>query len=290
LATLTNPLAATQAPQGADMWRIAGAALARPPALVGGVTGRMWNPAPLADPTGVSFGVQVLQTPDVIGVSGLTAGVAARLGPHWDVGLVGGRIEVEDLVRTTTSPVSVAGEIPVYAQFAGAALGGQFGVLAVGALVSLHDARFDQDHSSGLTADLGFRLTPFERLTLAATTHWLSADLSDQANTEVFTGAQYAVREAPIWGTRARLTARYGLTLHRHTNVDHTVGAGLLLDDQFSVDAEWARETTYGNSEWRPGLAVAFRVGHYTIAVGRGGGLNGLGPTYRVSLEAGAKP
>ena len=283
------PLTAAQAPQGADLWRLAGTALARPPALVGGSTGRLWNSAPLLEGQGSSFGVQVLQTPDVIGLNGAIGGLTADLGSHWELALVGGRMEVQDLVRTTTSPVS-AGTIPIYTQFLGTTVGFRTGILSIGALVSLHDTRFDLDHSTGVTTDLGVRLMPIERLTIAAATHWFPADLSDQETTDFFAGAQYAIREAPIWGTRARITARYGLTVHRNTDVDHAVGLGLLLDDQLAVDGSWARETAFGNSQWRPELAVAFRVGHYTIAVGRGGGINGLGPTYRVGLDLGAKP
>jgi hypothetical protein len=231
----------------------------------------------------------VLQTPDVVGLSGLVAGASTWIGSRIETGVIGGRMDVDDLVRTTTSPVS-SGSIPVYAQFVGVNAGARLGMVTLGALVSLHDVRFDLDHSDGFTTDLGVRVVPFERLTVAAATHWLPADLSDQPNTDFFAGAQYAIREAPIWGARARVTARYGITLRQHTDADHTVGLGLVLDDQFSVDGAWARETAFGVSQWRPEVAVAFRVGHYTVAVGRGGGLNGLGPTYRIGLDAGARP
>ena len=289
IGLVTHPLPASQAPQGANLWRLAGTALARPPALVGGSTGKLWNPSPLLDGQGTTIGVQVLQTPDVIGLNGAIAGITAGLGPHWEVAAIGGRMDVEDLVRTSTSPVS-DGTIPIYTQFIGTTIGIRTGILSVGALVALHDTRFDLDHSNGVTTDLGIRVMPIERFTISAATHWFPADWSNQENTDFFVGAQYAIREAPIWGARARVTARYGLTAHRNADVDHAVGLGLVLDDQFAVDGAWARETAFGNSEWRPELAVAIRIGHYTIAVGRGGGISGLGPTYRVGLDLGAKP
>jgi hypothetical protein len=285
---ISAPLRAAQAPEGAELWRLAGTALARPAALMGGSTNRIWNPAPLMDMRGTTFGVQVLQTPDMIDLSGAVAGATVGLGAHWEISGIGGRMQVEDLVRTTTSPVS-GGSIPIFSQFAGATIGLRTGILSVGVLATLHDTQFDLDHSVGLTTDIGLRLEPVERLTLAAATHWFPADFSDQANTDFFAGGQYVV-QAPIWGANAHLAARYGVTVHRSSDVDHEVGLGLVLDDQFSVDGAWARETAFGNSEWRPELAVSFRVGHYTIAVGRGGGLNGVGPTYRVSLDAGVRP
>ena len=98
----------------------------------------------------------MLQTPDVIGLSGVIGGVTTG-GSHWEIGAIGGRMDVQDLVRTLTSPVN-AGAIPIYAQFVGASVGARTGILSVGALVTLHDTRFDSEHSNGFTTDLGFRL------------------------------------------------------------------------------------------------------------------------------------
>ena len=103
--TLLGPAARAQAPANAALWDLPATTLAVPPALETGATASFWNPAAaLAD--GLRFGAQAVQTPDMIGLSGVIAGITRALGPRLGVGLIFGRVEIGDLVRTSNSPPS----------------------------------------------------------------------------------------------------------------------------------------------------------------------------------------
>ncbi len=69
--------ATAQAPQSSAMWRVATASLAVPPASQAGPTGAFWNPATVGWGPGGTFraGVQVLHTPDAVGLTGILGGL-----------------------------------------------------------------------------------------------------------------------------------------------------------------------------------------------------------------------
>ncbi len=68
--------AATQAPQSADLWRVATASLAAPPVSQAGRTGVFRNPAAAGRaPATLRAGVQVLHTPDAVGLTDILGGL-----------------------------------------------------------------------------------------------------------------------------------------------------------------------------------------------------------------------
>lgn len=285
-----------QAPASADLWRLAAISLPGPAALETGTTGAFWNPAAGGDGA-LAVGLELIETPDIIGVSGLLAGVSYALGSTTRVVLMVGRTDVSDLVRTTTSATS-EGEIPVYEQHA--AVGGvlRIGSLRAGVLARAHDARFDAERNSGITADVGVRWTPIARLTLAAATHFFPINLKDRATTDYYGGLEYQARSLQILDTPSRILARYAVNF-RQSNVgdpsrsspapenglEHGIGLGLALGDRLRADALYTREVAYGAAEWRPSVGVGLRVGRYALTSARASGLNGLGATYRIGLD-----
>ncbi len=82
-----------QAPQSADMWRVATATLAAPAALQWGPTGAFWNPAPRVSTGSTRVGVQVLQTPEALALSGILAGISHQAN---EAVLVGAIAPVDD--------------------------------------------------------------------------------------------------------------------------------------------------------------------------------------------------
>lgn len=301
LALLSATISWAQAPPSADLWRLAATTLPRPAALETGATGAFWNPSAAAD-RGLAVGLQLIETPDVIGVSGLVAGITYALGGSTSVLVMVGRTDIDDLVRTTTSATS-EGEIPIYEQHA--AVGGVFrvGRLRLGVLARAHDARFDAERNSGITADLGVRWTPIARLTLAAATHFFPINLKDRATTDYYGGVEYQARALRILDTPSRILARYAISFRQGNtgdrrgtiapdgiSVEHGVGLGLALADRLSADALYTREVGYGAAEWRPSVGIALRVGHYAITAARASGLNGLGATYRIGLDVDVIP
>lgn len=282
--------AAAQAPQWSDLWRVTATTLTGPAALESGPTGIFWNAAAAGDLPGLAAGVSVVQTPDVVGLSSILAAVTRRIVPRLTVGGIAGRVAVQDLVRTTTSPASVPGDIPVYSQFVGVVAATHLAGFELGAVAELHDAALDAVRDGGLTTDIGVRWHLFHTITLGAATHFAAPTLQSEANTDYLAGAEWRFARATLWGAPAEFAARYGIAYRSPGGADQTFGAGMLLDGHFRLDWAWTRERSYGVGSWRSAIAVGFRTGRYTIAIARGSGLNDIGANYRIGLDAGVLP
>lgn len=285
LLLVIAPRAAAQVPGWADFWRVANTTLAGPPPLATGPTGMFWNPAAVGDFSGLAAGIAVFQTPDVLGIGGLMAGATQRIGSGGAIGVVLGRLAVDDVIRTTTSPTAQQGEIPVYTQFLSVVAGLALDGVRAGAAVRGHDSRFDSADEDGVTADVGVRVTPTRGLTLAAATHFARPLLREGPGTAYYAGAELAITTTTIWGSRFLVIGQYGLAHEERAGMEHTLTAGLALDDRMRIDWGWAREQGYGDASWRSTLALWFRAGRYRIVVARGDGLNGLGATFRLGLQ-----
>ena len=241
-----------QAPGSANLWRVSTASLTRPAALQMGSGGTTWNPAAELEESRLSASAQVVQTSDVVGLSSFLIGVSRSFGESLRLSVSGGRVDVRDLVRTTSSPASM-GTIPVYEQYLG--VGGQYEVfgLTLGSVVRLHDERFNLERNHGLTVDFGARFHATNRLVVAAASHFLPIDLSGRETTDYFAGAEYlALDSLSIGSITAQLLARYGLTYRAAEEFEHMVGGGLDIGEFFSLDASVAREVGYQSGGWRP--------------------------------------
>jgi hypothetical protein len=64
----------------------------------------------------------------------------------------------------------------------------------------------------------------------------------------------------------------------------HLLSAGVDLAGVVTLDAGAAREETAGTAVWRTRLGVALDVGRYRVYLGRDGGVNDFGATYRFGL------
>jgi hypothetical protein len=300
-ALLLLPLAVVargQAPASADLWRLSAASLAGPAALEAGATAAFWNPAAAWNDARAAAGAQVLETPDVLGVSGLVVGLGYRVSRGLAAQLLVARTQVNDLVRTTTSPSSDLGDIPVYEQLVGVGAALRRGGLTGGGMLRLHNARFDAARDNGVTLDLGARAT-LRGCSVAAATHFFPVDVSSRDVTDFYAGAECHPLSPGIWGAQGRVFLRYGVSARRgcaecgagpggamrSTALEHTAGVGLELDQHFRVDVAVAREVGYAEADWRPVLGVWFNVGRYVVSAARASGLGGLGATYRIGLD-----
>jgi hypothetical protein len=282
-SVLSLPLSA-QAPQSADLWRLSAASLAGPAALEAGATAAFWNAAAAASDVQLRAGVQLLETPDVLSISGLLGGVSYRVSPTLATQVLVGHMGAADLVRTTTSPASEPGGIPYYEEMLGLGAAVHHGGLSAGALLAGHDARVDADRRAGLTLDAGVRLS-LPRLVLAAATHFFPANGTDRRVTDYYAGVEYHLATLRVWGALGRILLRYGLSTGERTGPEHGGGVRLALTDRFSLDANLVREHGYADATWRPTVGVRFRAGRYSIAAARATGLNGIGASYRVGLD-----
>ncbi len=289
-AILLAPLPVhAQAPPSAGLWRVAAGALARPAPLQRGATGTFWNPGATGSTdsiSGLRVGAQVMQTSNILGISGFLLGASLPLTNRIRAGAVLGRMQVRDLVRTTTSPDVEAGSIPVYEQFAGVGVSMGPSWIQVGATVLLHDARFDVLNDGGLTVDLGIRLAPWPRLHIAAATHLLPVDLATEPSTDYFAAVEYVAAERlELPGIHAALLARYGFALRASGDPEHTLGFGAVFGQRVLVDASLTAESGYGGREWRPAVGVGLRFGAYLVSLAHGFSINDLGGTFRIGLD-----
>jgi hypothetical protein len=279
-----------QAPAWADLWRVAEGTLVKPAALVDGPTGVFWNPAATISQRSASFAVDVYQTPDVVNVTAVLLGATLGLGRQAGVGLLAGRASVGDLVRTSTSPIGEGAEIPVYAQFVGAALAGRAGPVEAGATALLHDTRLDTRDEGGVTIDLGIRVRPIRGLVIGMATHLGEPAATNGAASEYLGGVQYGAGIPPVFGVPAALQLRYGFTGRVTGSSEHLGSAALLLADRLLVEAGVLWSGGYGTGAWQPLLGVAFQAGPFRVGIARGAGASDVGATYRITFGVTGAP
>jgi hypothetical protein len=286
-AVLAAGAARAQAPEAAGLWRVALGSLAAPAALQTGAVSTFWNPAAAPPRDAVTAGVAVLHTTDILGVSGLLAAGTIPLKGSLRAGLHLGRVQVRDLVRTTTSPDSEEGTVPVYAQLGGVSLSWGTSRFHLGSSLTIHNAKFDIETSNGVTLDVGVSGQPLPRLTLAGATHFLPIGLGNEPTTDYFGAIEYVVVDRQtLIGLRTQLALQYGATYRPSGDLEHTMNVAVTLDDNVRVDAAVTRESAYGLRDWRPRVAVTLRFRRFAVCLAHGAGINDAGGTFRVGLDA----
>jgi hypothetical protein len=275
-----------QAPPSAELWRLSATTLAGPAGLETGAAAAFWNPAAPDLGQRLAAGLDVTQTPDVVGVSSVVGGVQYRVRRGLALTLQVGRADIDDIVRTTTSATSDLGTIPIYEQLAGVGVVGRVGPAQAGLLVRGHDARFDALRESGVTVDAGIRARLGTRFVVAAATHFFPADAVSRDLTDYYAGAEGRLLAGRLLGENAQLFLRYGATHREATGTDHGLGVSLRFDDRLSAEAAVVRERGVVETGWRPVVGLSLRVGRYLIRAGRGSGLNGVGAAYRIGLQS----
>ncbi|MGH7569849.1 MAG: hypothetical protein ACREL9_12940 [Gemmatimonadales bacterium] len=266
-----------------------------PPALATGSTAVWWNPAQVGDDARLSLGLDLLQMASVIGASGFLAAMQVPLARLGRVGLIYGRMELSDLVRTSVSPDPDPGSIPFHTQAIGlswarSVVGGGSrgsGVL-VGATLAHHDTRLDLARSQRWTLDVGVEHRVADGVRIAAATHFFSGLHTDNAEQDFYTGVEGRFWRRPLWkgGVPAEVLGRVGLTLGAGLGSDLLTGVGLELGDGFGMSFLVAREGGYGDAEYRPIAGLRVGIGRYRLSFSRDAGVNGIGSAYRVGIEA----
>jgi hypothetical protein len=286
LASPLAPLAGlpAQSAPGAELWRVAAATLPLPPALTTGATASFWNPAQSLGATG-QVGLDLIQGADAVGASGVMAGVRLRVKRVGSLGLVYGRMGLSDLVRTSDSPDPTGASIPFYDQALKMVWSATLHGFTAGAGLVYHETRFDGATIDRWGLELGLVQQVGSRLRLAASAPGLRRVGSDPAQ-DLHAGVEFLVWRGALWqGAPGAVRMRYGLSGGHPGAIDHQFGAGLEVGQVVSVDAELAREGTYGNPVWRPVAGLQVAVGRYRVMFARDGGVSDVGAAYRVGLQ-----
>lgn len=279
---------AAQQAAGTALWRVAATTLPIPPALATGPAAAFWNPAQTDDSARTQIAIEALQTPAAIGASGMLAAVLVPARSLGYLGIVYGRVGLNDLTRTMDSPDPIGSVVPVYTFALGGTWSRFVGATSVGATIAFHETRLDAARAHRWTIDVGAsRTLAGDRLRIAAATHFFSSLSARDPAQDVYAGIEGRLWEGPLWGDRARLWGRYGLAFGHGFGADQQFGLGAELARVVALDVAVVREGGYGNDAgWRPVAGVRVRIGKYRITLARDAGVNELGSAYRVGVDA----
>ena len=286
LMLTTSRLLAAQEDAGTALWRVAGQTLALPPALVQGTAGAFWNPAQ-PHPARFSIALDGVQGATAIGATGVVAAARARLGRLGAVGVLYGRMQINDLVRTSTSPIPDPGVIAYHTQVVGVTWARSVGRATLGATGGHHSTALDATHQGRWTLDLGASLPVGSRVRVAGATHFFSRlDAADPAQ-DVYLGVEVLAWRGVPWdgAPETSVHARYGTAVAHGFTADQHVGVGFALGPLVTVDLLASYEGGYAAGGWQPIAAIGFRVSDYRVTVAANPGAAGLGPAFRVGLD-----
>jgi hypothetical protein len=270
---------------GAQLWRLAAITLPTPAALATGGPAAFWNPAQEVG-ADVQAGLDVIQAPAEIAASGLVATIHVRVPNVGHVGVLYGRMEMSDLVRTTSSPEPEPGGIAFFAHTLGLTWTRAFAGTGLGVTLAAHENRLDAQESRRWTADVGVARQIGPRLRVAAATHFLSPTGEAEAR-DVYGAVGVRMFRGELWRGSGEGTVelRYGVSGAHGFPVDHLLGLGFELGRVLSVDLLAAREGGYAEPAWRPVGGVRVAVGRYRVTVARDAGINDVTSAFRVGLE-----
>lgn len=273
-----------------DLWRLAAGTLVVPAALADDGSAALWTPAVLLSGTGAGlrFAVEAVHSPSEIGINGGIASIAFRAGRLGTVNLVYGRMGVDGLVRTETSPEPIGGDIAVYNEVLSLGLARAVAPgLTAGIAARALSGRLDIVTASQLGLDVGLRYAA-SHFSFGVATRFFDPLLRASEGAASYSAAvSYHTAEAQAWGTTTDLRFWYGAGWAHGEGMQHQLSAGLALGGVAEVDVGAAREETAGSDVWRSRLGVSLDVGRYRVYLGRDGGVNGFGASYRFGLAAG---
>jgi hypothetical protein len=274
-----------------DLWRLAAGTLVVPPALADDGSAALWTPAVAlsGSSAGLRVAVEAIHSPSEIGINGGVATLAVRAGSLATVNVVYGRMGVDGLVRTETSPEPIGGDIAVYNEVLSLGLARAIAPgLTAGIAARALSGRLDIVNASQLGLDLGLRYAGSSHFSFGVATRFFDPLLRASESAASYSAAVcYSTAEGQAWGTTADLRFWYGAGWAHGEGMEHQLSAGLALGGIAEIDVGAAREETAGIEVWRSRLGVALNVGRYRVYLGRDGGVNGFGASYRFGLAAG---
>lgn len=279
-------IARAQEEAAAQLWRVAATTVPTPPALATGGPSAFWNPAQPLGNARLVAGLDVIQAPTEVGASGLLAAVHVRVPSLGHLGLLYGRMQMNDLVRTTVSPDPQPGSVAFYAHTVGLTWARRLAGTNLGATFAFHENRLDLQQSRRLTFDVGVARQLGASIRVAAATHFLSPE-NEPAARDVYGAVGLRLFRGELWEGAGVGTfeLRYGVSLAHGFPADHLVGLGFELGTVFGADLQVAHEGGYAAPGWRPVGGLRLAVGQYRVTVARDAGVNDIDSAFRVGLE-----
>src|SRR2546426_2826771 len=155
LVALGPAVLGAQRAAGAELWRLAGVTVSVPAALARDGAAAFWNPAQEADGARTLASLEAIQTPEIVGASGLLASLRVQVKGVGRVGLLYGRMQLGGLTRTSFGPDDNGGTIPFYTHTAGLTWTRAFGATTLRAPAGYHDTQPGDPPESHWTVDVG---------------------------------------------------------------------------------------------------------------------------------------
>lgn len=271
---------------GAALWRVAGQTLVVPAALADDGVAAFWNPAQTPDAK-VSLGLDGVQGASAVGAAGVLFETRVRLAPVGHVALVAGRMELRDLVSTSSSPAPDGTSILYYTQFAGANVARAIGPATLGLTIARHATKLDLAESGRWVVDVGVSAPIGGSVRVAAATHMMDHLATDDAAQDLFAGVEGTLWRGDVAGVPgSAFMLRAGTAFAHGFSADYQLGAGLALGDVVCADVLAALDGSYAGGDWRPVVGVRLGVGKYRVAIAGDAGAGGRGAAFRVALEA----
>ncbi len=291
LLTLALPLrpARAQGPVASDLWRVAQGTLVVPGALSDDGAAALWTPAFILDSaTRARIGIEAIHAPDETGVSGGIAAFTMRAFHSASLNVTYGRLGVSNVGYTETSPELLSNSLAIYNETASIGLAGRLGQgFNAGFALRYLSGQLAFVRHSQLGVDVGAQLTRIPHLRLGVSTRFLDPLTQDGRDAAVYSlGGELTSARFDAWGTSATLALRYGMTRGDDDDTQQLISGGVSLGGTFTLDAGAAHEVTTSDNVWRSLLGVGIAAGRYVVRIGRDGGVNAFGATYRFGLTA----
>jgi hypothetical protein len=278
---LSSAAAAQQVP-GRDLLEFPLGLLAEPPALSARMPASLWNPAVsvLSPGSRGSIGFAGLTTPEQQGVDLEMLGGEVRFR-GMTASLSYAQAGVNDILRTDTDPTTVTGSVPYQTNLFSLGAATARGPYSIGAAARIRTSRFDNDHSSVFSFDVGALAnsvlgTP---LRVAASTFLFSPSRAREA--ALYTAAA----DYPLFRRDTSVVIRGGYSVS-HTEgrgrEDYVFGTTTYRELDASVGV--AQLNAFGHADHRLRIGIGLHHAGYNIAFGREDGNGGIAASYQVLL------
>ncbi len=289
LLALPASRAMAQAAVASDLWRVAQGTLVVPAALSDDGAAPLWTPAvPLAPDQRFRFGIEAIHAPGEIGVAGGIAAFAVRAKGVGVFTFTYGRLGIGGVGYTETSPELVGAAIAIYNQTASIGLTRSFSPALTGGIALRYlsgQLAFAQREQFGF--DVGAQYAGIPHLRIGVATRFFDPTFSSSGDAASYSaGAEFRTGSFDAGGARGTLALRYGVTAAPDEGAQHLFSAGIALGTALTLDLGTAREAIASDTVWRTLLGIGIGMGRYVVRIGRDGGVNGFGATYRFGLTA----
>jgi hypothetical protein len=272
--------AAAQQVPGRDLLEFPLGLLAEAPALSTQMIGGLWNPANSALVRGqrAAFAFTGLTTPQEQGVRLEMVGASYQVRPALTATLSFAQASVADILKTSTDPQSLGGEISYGTMLLSAGVSTQRRNVSLGAAARYRWGSLDTDHSGVLGVDAGAVVdrvagTP---LRLGVSSFLFSpSSRSDDASL-------LAAADVPLLRRDTALVVRGGYSINqtRHRGREDYVFATSAYE-QLDLSAGVSRALVFGNVNTRLRLGFGLRYAGYHIAIAREDGSAGFSASYQ---------